>query len=134
MNKTQNNLRLLPRRFKKLAYSLLALSILFITFSVTKVIAIDDEIAKTIFRLGVLLSFLLLALTRDKIEDELTLVIRLTALASSFIFGVGYVVVSPFVSWLFDGEFIVEDLGIEGLLLTMFLFYFGMFGLMKRNR
>jgi hypothetical protein len=43
-------------------------------------------------------------------------------------------VVSPFVSWLFDGEFIVEDLGIEGLLLTMFLFYFGMFGLMKRNR
>ncbi|AHW61509.1 hypothetical protein [Draconibacterium orientale] len=134
MNKTQNNLRLLPRRFKKLAYSLLALSILFITFSVTKVIAIDDEIAKTIFRLGVLLSFLLLALTRDKIEDELTLVIRLKALASSFIFGVGYVVVSPFVSWLFDGEFIVEDLGIEGLLLTMFLFYFGMFGLMKRNR
>jgi hypothetical protein len=126
MNKTQNNLRLLPRRFKKLAYSLLALSILFITFSVTKVIAIDDEIAKTIFRLGVLLSFLLLALTRDKIEDELTLVIRLKALASSFIFGVGYVVVSPFVSWLFDGEFIVEDLGIEGLLLTMFLFYFGM--------
>ncbi|SEU04027.1 hypothetical protein SAMN05444285_13710 [Draconibacterium orientale] len=127
-------MRLLPRRFKKLAYSLLALSILFITFSVTKVIAIDDEIAKTIFRLGVLLSFLLLALTRDKIEDELTLVIRLKALASSFIFGVGYVVVSPFVSWLFDGEFIVEDLGIEGLLLTMFLFYFGMFGLMKRNR
>ncbi len=134
MNKTQNNLRLLPRRFKKLAYSLLALSILFITFSVTKVIAIDDEIAKTIFRLGVLLSFLLLALTRDKIEDELTLVIRLKALASSFIFGVGYVVVSPFVSWLFDGEFIGEDFGIEGLLLTMFLFYFGMFGLMKRNR
>ncbi len=134
MNKTQNNLRLLPRRFKKLAYSLLALSILFITLSVTKVIAIDDEIAKTIFSSGVLLSFLLLALTRDKIEDELTLVIRLKALASSFIFGVGYVVVSPFVSWLFDGEFIVEDWGIEGLLLTMFLFYFGMFGLMKRNR
>ncbi len=134
MNKTQNNLRLLPRRFKKLAYSLLALSILFITLSVTKVIAIDDEIAKTIFSSGVLLSFLLLALTRDKIEDELTLVIRLKALASSFIFGVGYVVVSPFFSWLFDGEFIVEDLGIEGLLLTMFLFYFGMFGLMKRNR
>ncbi|WP_320110239.1 hypothetical protein [Draconibacterium orientale] len=117
-----------------MAYSLLALSILFITLSVTKVIAIDDEIAKTIFSSGVLLSFLLLALTRDKIEDELTLVIRLKALASSFIFGVGYVVVSPFVSWLFDGEFIVEDWGIEGLLLTMFLFYFGMFGLMKRNR
>ncbi|KJF45038.1 hypothetical protein [Draconibacterium sediminis] len=134
MNKTQNNLRLLPRRFKKAAFSLIALTIFFVVLIFSEFVTVEKELAKTVTSSGILLSFLLLALTRDKVEDELTLIIRLKALAASFIYGVGYVVISPFVNLLFDGEFINDEMGTEGLLLTMFLFYFGMLWLMKKNR
>jgi len=134
MNKTQNNLRLLPRRFEKVAFSLIALTIFFVVLIFSEFVTVEKELAKTVTSSGILLSFLLLALTRDKVEDELTLIIRLKALAASFIYGVGYVVISPFVNLLFDGEFINDEMGTEGLLLTMFLFYFGMLWLMKKNR
>ncbi len=134
MNKTQQDLRLLPTKFKKVAYCLMASSILIIPLSLSKVITFEKETAQTILSSGILLSFLLLALTRDKVEDELTLVIRLKALAASFIYGVGYVLIGPFVSLLFDGEFVYENIGMEGLLITMFLFYFGILRLMKKNR
>lgn len=133
MNKTQKDLRLLPYRFKNVAYGLLLLSFLFILFTLLDIVVIEKESAKTLASSGILLALLLLALTSDRIEDELTLRIRLKAFAASFIYGVGYVVVSPFVNLLFDGDFLYEDMGMEGLLFTMFLFYFGMFGLMKKN-
>lgn len=134
MNKTQQDLRLLPNKYKKVAYGFMLLSVLVPILSKVGVVTIEKEVTKTIFSSGILLSMLLLALTRDKLEDELTLKIRLKALAISFIYGVGYVIAGPFVNLLFDGEFLYEDMGMESLLLTMFLFYFMMFNLMKRNR
>ena len=134
MNKTQHNLRLLPPKFKKIAFGLMALSILILPLHLNEFVFIEKEVAKTLLSSGMLLSFLLLALTRDKVEDELTLIIRMKALAASFIYGVGYVVLRPFVNLLFDGKFISEDMGTEGLLISMFLFYFGMLWFMKKNR
>lgn len=134
MNKPEQNLRLLPTQFKQVAYSLMALSLLVIPLTATDLVIIEKEMAKTMLSSGFLLSFLILALTKDKVEDELTLLIRLKALAVSFIYGVGYVVLSPLVNLLFDGKFISEDMGTEGLLISMFLFYFGMLWFMKRNR
>ena len=133
MNKIQQDLRLLPINFKKAAYGIMFLCALFTTLSMLKVLTIDKEIVKTISKSFFLISLLLLALTENKIEDELTLRIRLKAFAGSFIFGVGAVIAEPFINLLFDGDF-SSDKGVTELMMTMFFFYFGMTYLMKKNR
>ncbi|MDD4149650.1 MAG: hypothetical protein PHE33_06440 [Bacteroidales bacterium] len=133
MNKTQKDLNLLPPVFKKIAYGIMFLTILFAILSIVKVLAIDKHIAKTISMSFFLIALLLLAITRSKIEDELTLRIRLKAFAASFIYGVAFVIITPFINLLFDGSFLL-DVGVEQLLISMFLFYFMMMFIMKRSR
>ncbi|MGB0862975.1 MAG: hypothetical protein ACPG19_10830 [Saprospiraceae bacterium] len=98
-----------------------------------ELITFEKELLKTIVTTTVLLGLLLFALTKDKIEDELTMIIRLKALAISFIYGVMMVIVEPFSNLLFDHDF---SFGMETreLLLSMLLFYFIMKYLMKRGR
>lgn len=133
MNKIQKDLKLLPSNFKTIAFVLMFISILFITLSKSEVITIDKGIVKTISKSGFLISLLLLALTKSKIEDELTLKIRLKAFAASFIYGVVIVIVEPFVNLLFGDNFL-SDMGVTELLITMFFYYFIMMFLMKKNR
>lgn len=134
MNKTQQDLRLLPNKYKRLAYGLILFSICTLVLVLTEIIFIDKEIAKAIVKSGVLASLLILALCEDKIEDELTLKIRLKAFTFSFVFGVAYVIAMPFVNLLFDGKIVTDDMDMSGLLLTMFFVYFGIKTMMKKNR
>jgi hypothetical protein len=133
MNNNQKDLSLIPPVFKKIAYGIMFLTVLFLILSITKVLTIDKEIGKTISKSGFLISLLLLAITRSKIEDELTLRIRLKAFTASFIYGVGIVIIYPFINLLFDGTFLL-DIGVEQLLISMFFFYFVMMFIMKRSR
>ncbi|TVQ87940.1 MAG: hypothetical protein EA393_09835 [Bacteroidetes bacterium] len=133
MNKSQNDLRLLPAIFKKIGFTILLLSVLWAALSVSKILSIDKGLAGTLFESGILISLLLLALTRNKTEDELTLKIRLKALAGSFIYGVVFVIFEPLISLLFGGNFLF-DIGATQLLISMFLFYFIMLYIMKKNR
>jgi len=67
-------------------------------------------------------------------EDELTLKIRLKALAGSFIYGVVVVIIiEPLISLLVDGKFFLGN-GAQQLLISMFIFYFIMLYIMKKNR
>jgi len=133
MNKEQVDLKLLPVQFKIVATAVLAISLLFAVLYKLEVFEMSEEISHTISKTGVLLSLLIFAMTRSKIEDELTLRIRLRAFAVSFIFGVGIVIVEPIVNVLF-GESFLSDKGVIELLLSMFFFYFLTIFYMKRNR
>ena len=133
MNKAQNDLRLLPAIFKKIGFTLLLISVLFAALSISKLLQIDKVLAMTLFKSGMLISLLLLALTKNKIEDELTLKIRLKALAATFIYGVVVVIIEPLISLLFNGNFLFDKAAPE-LLMSMFLFYFLMLYMMKKNR
>ena len=133
MNKTQQDLRLLPRTFKKVAFGIMSVSALLVVFSIFKVLPIDKEVVKTIAKSGFLISLLLLVISRNKIEDELTLRIRLQAFAASFIYGVVIIIVEPFISMLLGDSFL-SDRGVTELLISMFFFYFLMMFLMKKNR
>lgn len=133
MHKNHQDLRLLPVHFKKVAFGIFILSVLFIVLTISKVITVDKDIVKIISKTGILVSLLLLALTKNKIEDELTSRIRLKAFASSFVFGVAYVIVEPFVSLLFKDGFL-SDKGVTEVLITMFLFYFMTFYSMLKKR
>jgi len=133
MNKIQQDLRLLPGHFKKVAFGIMLLSALLVVLYILKVLTIDKEIVETIAKSGFLISLLLLVITRNKIEDELTLRIRLKAFTASFIYGVVIVIVEPFLNLLFGDSFL-SDKGVTELLINMFFFYFIMMFLMKKNR
>ncbi len=133
MEKDQFRLRLLPVYFKKVGLVILTLSVLFFFLRVSDVITIDKKIALTISKTGILVSLLMLAQTKNKIEDELTMRIRILAFSSSFIFGVGIVIVEPFVNLFFQHGFL-SGRGVTELLIAMFLFYFMTFHLMLKKR
>ncbi len=133
MTKNQQDLRLLPLPFKKVAFGIILFSVLLVVLSISKTLPIDKDVVKTISKTGILVSLLLLALTKHKIEDELTSRIRLKAFAGSFIFGVGYVIVQPFVSLLFNDGF-MSDKSVVEVLVAMFLFYFMAFYFMLKKR
>lgn len=133
MNSNQKDIKLLPNYFKKIAWGLLALSVLIIVLAKSRVLHINKELIENISENGILLSLLLFALTKDKIEDELTMRIRVSAFAGAFISGVAFFIAYPFVNLIFDGSF-MSDVGGFQLLLTMLLFYFGIFSLAKKNR
>jgi len=133
MSKIQKDLRLLPYTFKKPVYAVLGVLVLIVVLSITKILPFDKEIVKTFTGNAFLLALLLLALTRDKDEDELTMKLRLKAFTSSFIYGVGVVILDPYLNLLFGGDFSVEK-SATLLLFNMLLFYFFMFFMMKRYR
>lgn len=80
----------------------------------------------------ILLGLLILMMIKGKIEDEMSQQIRLKAITSSFIFGISFYIVMPFVNYLFVGEF-TETIGTFQLLLTMSVIYFINYYLMKRS-
>ena len=133
MNTNQNELRLLPGYFKKIAWGLLATVLLIIVLRLTNILQIEKAIVKAAIENTVLPALLLLALTQDKVEDELTMRLRAGAFAGSFIFGVAFFIATPFVNLIFVGSF-MSDTGVFQLLLTMFFFYFIIFYLAKKNR
>jgi hypothetical protein len=133
MNSSQNNLRLFPRYFNKIGLGIILGIIVFMLLSFFEIFFIDKEVAKTITKTLFLISLLIFSITRSKIEDELTVAIRLKAFAASFIFGVMIVIVDPFVNLVFEGVFLLEKGAVE-LLISMLLFYFFMVFLMKKNR
>lgn len=93
----------------------------------------DEELIKEIIKVGVLVSLSMLALTKDKEEDELTIKIRMKSYAISFIIGVALLVFQPFANLLFDNSFLF-DMSAFQLILTMLCVYFSLFSLYKKSR
>ena len=133
MEGNQFRLRLLPNYYIKIVYGILVLSVLFISLFKLKILIIDQEIVWVISKIGVLISLLILAFTRSKIEDELTFRIRVQAIGRSFIFGVLYVIFNLLLKLQFPDHSVLND-GAVGILLLMFIFYFITFHSMLYNR
>lgn len=133
MKNNHSEIRLLPLYYKKVALIILSLTIIFVILSITKAISIEKEIAKTIATIGILIACLLFALTKNKEEDELTLIIRFKALAGAFIFGTLYTVITPFIN-LFSGDDFQLNLKVSQILIMMFGMYFFNFYAMLKKR
>ncbi len=128
MNTNQTDLKLLSPIFKKIAFGIMALSIVFLILNATKILSIEKEAIETITKSGFLVSLLLLAVTRNKVEDERTLKIRLKAFTASFIYGVIIVIINPLINFNFMAKSAIN------ILITMFIFYFILVFLMKRKQ
>ncbi|MCL6217420.1 hypothetical protein [Zunongwangia pacifica] len=125
------DLKLLPYKFKIVGYALLAISILVFIGAFTEIISVEKAIIKNVLFNLVLIAFLILAISKEKIEDERSMKLRLVAFAATFLYGVLFIIVSPFVNILFHGSFEI-DIHAYQLLFTMFLWYFVVFYFMKK--
>ncbi len=133
MKKNQKDLLLLPYYFRGIAFGILALGFIFVDLTLLDIVSLGKEVEGTIFKEFLLVGLLLLAISKGRAEDELTLRIRLQSFTAAFIFGLVYVIANPFVNFLFGGEF-VSDIKVMQLLVAMFVFYFIVFYTIKRKR
>lgn len=133
MKRKQVNPKLLPNYFKKISFGLMAFSILMYALNRGAILDFDKELVKEIIKVGVLISLTMLALAKDKEEDELTIKIRTNSFAVSFLFGVFYLAIQPFSNLITDNLFFF-DLSAYELILSMLFTYFMLFSLYKKSR
>ncbi|HLO83094.1 MAG TPA: hypothetical protein VK166_19160 [Chitinophagaceae bacterium] len=133
--KNQHGVGLLPNYFKKLGIIVMILALVPAVF----VKGADIEISpasKEIFRLltmnAFILGLLFVAWAEDKLEDEITVALRLKAMASTFIWAVLYVIIKPFIDMLFHEP--VADLKSQELVLSMLFIYMLMYYVQRKIR
>lgn len=100
-------LRLLPHYFKRVGLVLIALTALtFITLVTIRPEATQSikDTVKLLLVSSLILAMMLIAISRDKMEDELTQLVRLKAMALAFIYSVISTLVYPLITLVFDGS------------------------------
>jgi membrane protease YdiL (CAAX protease family) len=130
-----NEAGLLPYCFKKLGIAVMVFA--FVPAVVVKAGNIQIAPASNhVFRIltmnAFILGLLFVAWAKDKVEDELTVVIRLKAIGFSFISAVLVVVIKPFINMLFNDP--VADFKSQELVLSMLVVYLLMYYSQKKAR
>lgn len=117
-------LNLLPNYFKKIGLGFILASVVFVVspkiFGI-HLTAEKKEIMKTIFWDILILGMLFIAFSKEKDEDELTMLIRMKALASAFVYIVIFKIVSD-VFGIIDQELIENNM--NGYFFQMMIWYF----------
>lgn len=133
--KKQKEPILLPAYFKIIGFIIIILALT--TAIVIKAMQIEMlPSQKELFRVftmnAFLLGLLLVAWSRDKIEDEMTVFIRLKAMAWTFTWAVLYVIIKPIGDLIFDDP--VEILTGQEVVMSMLFVYLIMYFFQKRWR
>lgn len=133
--KKKDKTGLLPHYFKKVGIAILLLA--FIPAITIKAININlAEAQKELLRLMTInvfiLGLLFVAWAKDKIEDELTISLRLKSMGFAFIWAVLFVVLKPFTDALFGNPLGKESA--QGLVISMLFFYLIVYYFQKKGR
>ena len=116
-------LNLLPNYFKKIGLGFILASVVFVVslkISGIHLTAEKKEMMKTIFWDILIIGMLFIAFSKEKDEDELTMLIRMKALASAFVYIVIFKIVSD-VFGIIDQE-LIENM--NGYFFQMMIWYF----------
>lgn len=127
----------LPPSYKKVGIAIVALGILFLF--TRKFFDIEvSETAKFIIKRAVLVGLLIIAISKEKIEDEMIQTLRGQAFTLAFVIGVIYTLIQPLINYvafiIFKDKYELEDLGdfqVLWFLLTIYLLFFHM---LKKRR
>jgi glucose uptake protein GlcU len=92
----------------------------------------QKELLRELTMNAFILGLLFLVTSRDKVEDELTLLIRLKSMSWTFVWAVFLVIVTPIIDLLFDDA--IEPLPGQQVVGSMLCGYFIMYNWQKRNR
>jgi len=120
---------LLPVYFKKIGIVVILLS--FLPLIIVKAFDIEliksqKELFKTLTLNILILGMVFIAWSRDKIEDEMTMSIRLSSMAWTFLWAILLVVIKPLFDFLFYGTssvFTAQPLVIMMLFYYLFVYY-----------
>lgn len=126
---------LLPKYFKKIGLVVMILA--FAPAVIVKSMNIEMlQSQKELFKIFTLNAFILgllfVAWSKDKVEDEMTIAIRLKAMAWSFSWAVFYVIVMPIMDLLFKDP--LQDLTGQQVVMSMLFVYLIMYYLQKTGR
>lgn len=119
-------LRLLPNYFKKIGFILFLGSLIFIISTINSLATYPkniDFIRLISFDITIL-SMLIMAMSKEKIEDELTQFVRLRSFAAAFIIGVVTFIIKPFTNYIFRDNYDYIDMEGGELISFMFIVYF----------
>ena len=128
----------LPHRFMSIgiAVVLLAIALMFV-----RAFAIDGETEwlKQLLQKTLLVGMLIMSLSKDKIEDEMTLSLRAQSYAVAFVVGVIYALIMPYVEFgvsnaVHSGCEAFKDLGDFQVLLFMLMIQLMFYHNLKRFR
>lgn len=113
----------LPHSFKRIGFLLFAISFIFLFINA---FSWDVESYRVAARYGILVGLLVMSISKEPVEDELIIKLRMESYAFAFIMGVVYALVLPFVDYLIDlglkpDEAAVKDTG-DFVILWMLLF------------
>jgi hypothetical protein len=133
--RNKNEAVLLPKYFKKIGLVVMILA--FVPAVVVKSMNIEMvQSQKELFRVFTLNAFILgllfVAWSKDKVEDEMTVAIRLKAMAWTFSWAVLYVIVKPIVDLLFKDP--IQDLTGQQVVMSMLFVYLIMYYIQKIGR
>jgi hypothetical protein len=134
-NPRKNKTGLLPNYFKKIGIVVMILT--FIPAVIVKAMDISMmQAQKELFKLMTMNMFILgllfIVWAKDKVEDEMTIALRLKSMGVAFIWAVLYVVLKPLIDVLFKDP--IADFKAQELVLSMLLVYLILYYIQKKGR
>lgn len=133
--------RLLPRYFKVIGIILIGLAIGTVVLRASldiELIASHKKWNLILIMNLLILGLFFISLSKDRVEDEMTMIIRLNSMAGTFVFSVVYTIVMPITSSLLNNidyfKGVTTELTASGLVLTMLLVYLQFYYFHKRHR
>jgi hypothetical protein len=128
----------LPNFYIKIGVSIIAAS-LFFMFVRAFVLEGDTEWLKLLLQKALLVGMLIMSISKDKIEDEMTIQLRVQSYMIAFICGVVYALVMPYVEFgvsniVNSGGEAYKDLGDFQVLLFMLMIQLMFYHNLKRYR
>lgn len=127
-------LKFLPNYFKRvgLVFILLAAAVfVYLIWAQPNATQQAKDLFKSTLESVFLAGILLIALARDRVEDEAKQLLRLKAMAIAFVFGMVYGIIDPFIALLFRTS---ENHDARELVGTMLVFYLVIFYILKQRR
>lgn len=131
----RNEQGLLPVYFKKIGLVVMVLALvpaIIVKSMNVELMQAQKELLRVFTMNAFILGLLFVAWSKDKIEDEMTVAIRLKSMAWTFGWAVLYVIISPLTDLLFKGP--IGDLTGQQVVMSMLFLYLIMYYLQKLGR
>jgi len=127
----------LPNKYIKIGIGIFLAT--FISFAVLKFTGVNNEFIKLALRSIMLISLLIISISKDKEEDEMVKLIRVQSYALAFMIGVLFAVIQPIINYLVSfvvntDKPIYSNLGDFQVLIFMLMIQLSFFYFIKRMR
>ena len=98
-----------------------------------------SDTVKYIPKRGLLITLLIIALSREKVENKMIQSLRTKAFTMAFVVGVIYTLIQPLINYIANiltnkDQYILEDFGDFQILLFMLFMYIVLFHMLKRKQ